>query len=62
LGKDVKTMACRETTEACLEEELTSLDRKPEVAQKEEVLIEDAEIMPVRGSKKWHGDRKSAAG
>jgi hypothetical protein len=54
-------MACRETTEACLEEEPTSLDRKPEVSQEEEATVEDAERMLVGRPKKWRRDRNSAA-
>jgi hypothetical protein len=37
--RDMKTMACRETKEARLEKELTSLDRKPEAAEHQEVPI-----------------------
>jgi hypothetical protein len=36
---DVKTMACGETMEARLEKGLTSVDRKPEVGQKEKVPV-----------------------
>jgi hypothetical protein len=61
--RDMETMACRETTQARLEEkELTSVEMKPEVAQQEEVPIEDAEVMPVGElKKKMHRDQKLAA-
>jgi hypothetical protein len=41
-----ETMACQ-TTEARLEKEATSVDRKPEAAQQGDVLKEDATVMPV---------------
>jgi hypothetical protein len=42
-------MTCRETTEARLEEEQpTSLDREPEVAQQQQVPKEDAVVQPVK--------------
>jgi hypothetical protein len=45
---DEETMTCRDTTEACLEEEKpTSVDRKPEAAQKEEVPVENDVVKPV---------------
>jgi hypothetical protein len=55
-------MACRESMEACPEkQELTSVDTKPEVAQQEEVPVEDAEVMPVgEPKKKRRRDRKLA--
>jgi hypothetical protein len=60
---DEETMASRKMAEACLEEKkLTSVDRKPEVAQRDEVSKKDTKITPVGGLKKRHGDRKSAAG
>jgi hypothetical protein len=41
-------MACRETTEAHLEEEEpTSMDRKPEVAAQQEAPVEDTDMLPV---------------
>jgi hypothetical protein len=43
---EVKTMACQE------ERQPTSLDRKPEAVQKEEVPKVDAEVMLVREPKK----------
>ncbi|PNF25752.1 hypothetical protein B7P43_G12364 [Cryptotermes secundus] len=43
---DAETMACQEM-EACLEEEATSVHRKPEMAQQREVPIKDAEVIPV---------------
>jgi hypothetical protein len=39
---DVKTRACRETKETCLEKEPTSADRKPEVAQQGDLRKKDA--------------------
>jgi hypothetical protein len=55
-----ETMACQEM-EAHLEEEPTSVDMKPEVAQEEEVPTEDATVMPVREpKKKRHKDQKLA--
>jgi hypothetical protein len=58
-----ETMACRESTETRLEEkELILPDRKPEVAQKEEVPTENAEVIPVgEPRKKRRKDRKPAA-
>jgi hypothetical protein len=66
--RDMETMACRETTEAHLEEEETmacqemearpeekeptSSDMKPEAAERREVPVEDAEVMPVGEPKK----------
>jgi hypothetical protein len=50
-------------TEARLEEkEPTSLDRKPEAAEHQEVLEEDAVVKPVKGQKNWHRGEKQAAG
>jgi peroxiredoxin family protein len=61
--RDVETMACQETTEVRIEEEkLTSVDRKPEVAEQREVPVEDAEVMAVgEPKKKRRTDRKLAA-
>jgi hypothetical protein len=61
--RNIKTMACRETTEAHLEEkEPTSVDRKPEAAEQREVPEENAEVIPVgKPRKKWRKDRKLAA-
>jgi hypothetical protein len=43
-----ETMACRESMDTRLEEKKpTSLDRKPEAAQKEEVPAENAKVIPV---------------
>jgi hypothetical protein len=48
-----ETMACRETTEACLEEEKpVSVDMKPEAAERREVPVVDVEVMPVGEPKK----------
>jgi hypothetical protein len=56
-----ETMACQ-TTEAHLENELTSVDRKPEAAEQQEVPVEDAKVMSVgEPKKKQHRDRKLAA-
>jgi hypothetical protein len=55
-------IACQEM-EACLEEkELTSVDRKPEVAQQREVPSEDAIVKPVKEWKRRHRGKKRAAG
>jgi hypothetical protein len=56
-----ETMACRETTEAYLEEKQpTSLDRKPEVA-KREVPNEDSVVKPVKRRKRRHRGKTKAA-
>jgi hypothetical protein len=56
------TMACQEKTEVHLEEEeLTSVEMKPEVAH-EEVPMEDVAVMPVGGRRKQCRGRKQAAG
>jgi hypothetical protein len=48
--------------EACQEEEeLTTMETKPEVAQQQEVPVENAIVKPVRGWKKWHRGKKQAA-
>jgi hypothetical protein len=53
-----KTMACQEMEERLVEEQPTSLDMKPEAAEQREVLVEDAEVMPVgEPKKKRHRDR-----
>jgi hypothetical protein len=58
----VKTMACQEMEARQEEKEPTSVDRKPEVAQQREVLIKDAEVIPVGEPKKKRcKDRKAAA-
>jgi hypothetical protein len=57
-----ETMACQEKTEARLEEEeLASVDIIPEVAQEQEVTLEDAVEMPVREPKKGRRDRRNLA-
>jgi hypothetical protein len=43
------------------EEEPTSVDRKPEAAERREVPVEDAVVKPVKGRKKWHRGKKQAA-
>jgi hypothetical protein len=56
-----ETTACQEM-EACLEEEeQTSVEMKPEVAQKE-VPKEDAVVQPVKGRKRRYRGRKQIAG
>jgi hypothetical protein len=56
-----ETMACQEM-EACLEEnELTSVEKKPEMAQQREVPVEDAVVKPVKGRKRRHRGKKQAA-
>jgi hypothetical protein len=52
--RDMKTMACRRTTEVRLEEkrEPTSMDRKPEAAERREVPVKDATVIPVRKPKR----------
>jgi hypothetical protein len=58
-----ETMACRETTEDRLElKELTSVDRKPEVAQQRDFSVEDAVVKPIKGWKKRRRGKKQAAG
>jgi hypothetical protein len=60
--RDMETIACRETTEARIEEkEPTSVDRKPEAAQQREVPVEDAVVKPVNGRKRRHRGKKQAA-
>jgi hypothetical protein len=59
---DEKTMACQEMEARQEEEEPSSVDRKPEVAEQREVPVEDAEVMPVGElKKKRRRDRKLAA-
>jgi hypothetical protein len=60
---DVKTMACQEMEARPEEKKPTSVDTKPEVAQKEEVPVQDATVVPVGESKKRkrRGDRKLVA-
>jgi hypothetical protein len=43
------------------EEKPTSMDRKPEAAEEEEVPNEDAEVKLVKGWKKLHRGKKQAA-
>jgi hypothetical protein len=57
-----ETMACQEMEARQEEEEPSSVDRKPEVAEQREVPVEDAEVMPVgKPKKKRRRDRKLAA-
>jgi hypothetical protein len=59
---EIKTMACQEMEARLEEKKLTSPDRKPEAAQKEEVPAENAEVIPVgEPRKKRHKDRNLAA-
>jgi diphthamide synthase subunit DPH2 len=45
--RDRETLACQEMEASLEEEEPTSVDMKPEVAQDEKVPVEDATVMPV---------------
>jgi hypothetical protein len=57
-----ETMACQEMEARLEEEEPASVDTKPEAAQQDEVLNEDAEVMSVGEPKeKRRRDRKLAA-
>jgi hypothetical protein len=56
-----KTMACQEMEERLEEEEQTSVDRKPEAAERREVPTEDAILKPVKGRMKPHRGKKQAA-
>jgi hypothetical protein len=58
------TMACQETMEARLEGqgEPASEDTTLEVAHEQEVALEDAAVIPVRGLRKQRMGRKQAAG
>jgi hypothetical protein len=59
--EEKETMACQEM-EAHPEEKLTSVDRKPEAAEERQVPKENAEVIPVREPrKKRRKDRKLAA-
>jgi hypothetical protein len=55
-------MVCQEMEERLAEEEPTSVDRKPEVAQQPKVPNEDAVMKPFKGWKRRHKGKKSAAG
>jgi hypothetical protein len=59
--RNMETMACQEMEERLEEEEPTSLDRKPEVAQQQEVPVENAVVKPVNGRKRRHRGKKQAA-
>jgi hypothetical protein len=52
-----ETMACQEMEARLEEKELTSVDRKPKVAQQREVPVEDAVVKPVKGRKKRYRGR-----
>jgi hypothetical protein len=56
-----ETMACQEMEERLDEEEPTSVDRKPEVAQQREVPNEDAVVKPVNGRMRRHRGKKRDA-
>jgi hypothetical protein len=57
-----ETMACQEMEARQEEKGPTSVETKPEAAQKEEVPVEAAEVMPVgEPKKKRRRDRKLAA-
>jgi hypothetical protein len=49
---DIKMMACQEMEAHLEEKKPTSVDTKPEVAQKEEVPVQDAIVTLVRELKK----------
>jgi hypothetical protein len=51
-GRNTETMAYQEMEAHLEEEKPASVDRKPEVAQEQEVPAEDAEVMPVEEPKK----------
>ncbi|XP_023713483.1 putative uncharacterized protein DDB_G0292636 [Cryptotermes secundus] len=53
-----ETLTCQEMEARQIERKPTSLDRKPEAAQKEEVPAEDATITPVGEQRKRRRDRK----
>jgi hypothetical protein len=57
-----ETRACQGMEKRLEEEELTSVERKPEVAQQREVPVEDAVVKPVKGRKRRHRGMKQAAG
>jgi hypothetical protein len=56
-------MACEEKTEVHLEEEEepTSVEIKPEVADEQEVPVQDAEVVPVGEPGKKRRDRRRLA-
>jgi hypothetical protein len=58
-----EAMACKEKTEVRLEEEEepTSVEIKPEVADDQEVPVQDAEVVPVGEPGKKRRDRRLAA-
>jgi hypothetical protein len=58
-GKE--TMACQERQARLEEEEQTSAETKPEVAQQREVPVEDAVLKLVKGRKKRYRGKKQAA-
>jgi hypothetical protein len=60
--KDIKTTAYQEMEARQDEKKPTSMDMKPEAAQREEVPVDDAKVMPVGEPKnKRRRDRKLAA-
>jgi hypothetical protein len=56
-----ETIACQEMEARLDEEKPTSVNRKPEAAEEEEVPVEDAVVKPVKGRKKRYGGKKQAA-
>jgi hypothetical protein len=59
--RNMETIACQEMEAHPEEEKPTSMDRKPEAAEEEEVPVEDAVVKPVNGRKKRHRGKKQAA-
>jgi hypothetical protein len=51
-GRNRETIACQEMEAYLKEEELTSVDVKPEAAEQREAPVQDATVMPVRNLKK----------
>jgi hypothetical protein len=62
LVMDEETMACQEMEARLDEEEPTSVETKPEVAQQQEVPKEDTVVQPVKGRKRRLRGKKQAAG
>jgi hypothetical protein len=60
-GTNIETIACQEMEARLDEEKPTSVDRKPEAADEEEVPVQDAIVEPVKGRKKRYRGKKQAA-
>jgi hypothetical protein len=56
-----KTMVCHEMEERLEEEQPTSVVRKPEAAERQEVPVEDPVLKLVKGRKRRHRGKKQAA-